>query len=248
MKREFDARMLPLPGAAEVAAHEVEVWFAPVALSDGSSVCGDWILSQDERTRAKSMAPIPRRRFMETRTLLRKLLSAYLGVEPRAIKFAYGQRGKPVLAKRHSARNLHFSVSHTQTAAVFAFGRSALGVDIEGQRGIPNLEALARRFLAIGEIKALRSLPETEKEEAFLNCWTRKEAYAKALGEGIAMGFRNFEVTVSTGRGTALLGPDGNPDPSWAIRDLYPASGIAGALAVNRPDCLLWCWQLEPAA
>ena len=137
-------------------------------------------------------------------------------------------------------------MSHTRTAAVLAFGRSPLGVDIEGRRGIPNLEALARRFLAPGEIEALLSLPATEKEEAFLHCWTRKEAYAKALGEGIAMGFRNFEVTVATGRETALLGPDGNPDPRWAIRDLYPASGVAGALAVNRPDCLLWCWQLGP--
>ena len=246
MKLGFDARSLPPPGAADLSAQDVEVWFAPLGPAEGSSASDDRVLSEDERSRAGSMAPIPRRRFVATRTLLRRLLSAYLGIEASVIQISYGHRGKPILAASHAASGLHFSVSHTRAAAIFAFGPSPLGVDIERRRAIQNLKALARRFLAPGEIEALRSLPATQKEEAFLTCWTRKEAYAKALGEGIAMGFRNFEVAVATRYGSALLGTDGKPDPDWAIRDLQPATGIAGALAVSQPNCLLWCWQLEP--
>ena len=175
---------------------------------------------------------------------MRRLLSAYLGIEARAIEIAYGHRGKPFLVTARGASGLQFSVSHTQAAAIFAFGRFALGVDIEGRRRIRNLEALASRFLAPGELEALRPLTAKQQEVAFRKCWTRKEAYAKALGEGIAMGFRSFEVTVATGRETAVLGPDGAPNSEWSIRDLYPETGIAGAVAVNQPDCLLWCWRL----
>lgn len=247
MRLTFDSRALPLPGTAELASHEAEAWLAELDLELGTSEENISILSKDEVERASGMATIPRRRMIKTRVALRRVLSSYLGAEAGSIEFAYGARGKPRLAGEHASSGLHFNVSHTIDRAIIAVGGSPLGIDIESPRKIRDIDALAAHFFASGEILALRSLPASQREQAFRRCWTRKEAYAKALGGGIAMGLRSFEVAVTPNRGTALLGQDGRPDPHWTIRELYPEPGLVGTLAINQPDCLLWCWKVTPS-
>lgn len=248
MKLAFDSRVLPSPGSAELALREVEVWLAKHDLESGVQEGDTAVLRPDEVARASGMATIPRRQFVKTRAVLRRVLSSYSGIDAACFRFAYGPRGKPRLAPEHAASELHFSVSHSGDWAVIAVGRSPLGIDIEARRTVRDVDALASRFLAPGEARALRCVPALHREPVFLRFWARKEAYAKALGEGIAIGFRTFDLAVSPTSGTVLLGRDGAPDPEWILRDLSPGPGLVGALAVRQPDCTLWCWKLATSA
>ena len=184
--------------------------------------------------------------MVASRCFLRRLLAAYLGGPARRIAFSYGRRGKPRLAGVHSRSGLHFNMAHTAGHAIVAVGLARIGVDLEARRVLRNPLALAERFFAPAEARALREVPPAAQAAAALRFWTRKEAYAKAVGGGIAMGLRSFELRAAPGLETAVLGPDGRPDPDWTLRDLHPSGGLSGALAVNQPDCALLCWQAEP--
>ena len=236
---------MPPAGKAQLAAEEVEVWLVEHDLRCDAPEADGAVLCPDEIARAKLMSPIPRRRFVKTRAVLRRVLSAYTGVGAASIRFAYGARGKPRLVPERAIPGLHFSVSHASDRAIIAVGRSTLGVDIENRRAVRDVDGLASRFLAPREVQALRRVPAARREQAFLRLWTQKEAYAKALGEGIAMGFRSFDIAVKPSQGAVLLGRDGNPDRGWTIRDLIPEPGMVGSLAVSRPGCALWCWKLQ---
>ncbi len=243
MKLTFDVRTIPSEQTAKLAEQEAEAWLAELETSDADTS----ILSEDEIARASDMAPGPSRRMIKTRCLLRRVLSWYLGTGPGDIEFDYGPKGKPRLAGEHASSGFHFSVSHTRDRAIIGIGRSPLGIDIESRRTIRDIGALAARFFAPGEARALHCVPAPQRELAFLRYWTRKEAYAKATGDGIAMGLRNFEVASIPSRGLVLLGRDGNPDHGWTIRELHPEPGLVGALAMSQPDCSLWCWKVKPS-
>ena len=222
------------------------MWLVPLELSGDASDASAALLSEDEAVRARGMAAAPRRRYTASRVALRRLLDAYLRVGPGNIQFRYGPRGKPELARDRSGTHPRFNVSHSGDWALVGVGLSPLGVDIESTRERPNAESVARRFFSASENETLSQLPTTLRNEAFLRCWTRKEAYAKAVGEGVAIGFRDFEVGADPRREPALIRSDGTHDPEWAIRDLHPGSGLVGAIAVNRRDCTLRCWKLVP--
>ena len=246
MKLQFDARPLPSPGRAEVCGQEVEIWLVDLDLVRDPAGRDLSILSADEIARADLMAPAPRRRMVASRCFLRRVLAAYLGGKARQIAFSYGPQGKPGLAGTHSRSGLHFNMSHTANSAIVAVGHARLGVDLEARRALRDPAALARRFFAPSEARALCAVPPSDQSRAVLRFWTRKEAYAKAVGGGIATGLRSFELQAVPGLATALLGPDGLPDPDWTLRDLFPRHGLLGSLAVNQPDCARLCWRAEP--
>lgn len=157
------------------------------------------------------------------------------------------------MAGEHAESGIRFNVSHSADWAVVAIGRCRLGIDIEMHREARGVDRLAERFFTNGEALALRRVSREFRQVAFLDCWTRKEAYSKALGDGIAMTLKSFETAVTPTRGAVLLTTDGRPDPEWTIRQLRPKSNLACALAARLPDCTLWCWEipigaLEPGA
>lgn len=245
MKLEFDARPLPSPGRADLLAREVDVWLARLELAREPAGRDLSILSEDEIARADSMARAQRRRMVASRCFLRRLLAAYLGGKAQRIAFSYGPHGKPRLAGAHSRSGVHFNMAHTADHAIVAVGLARLGVDIEARRALPDPLALADRFFAPGEARALRNVPPSGQADAVMRIWTRKEAYAKATGGGIAMGLRSFEITCDPRIETALLGENGLREPAWTVRDLLPGDGLFGALAVNQPECALLCWRAE---
>jgi 4'-phosphopantetheinyl transferase len=202
------------------------------------------LLSPDERERAaRFQFELHRRRFVVARGLLRSILGSYLGVRPDGLRFAYGPRGKPRLEMPPST--LRFSVAHSQDLALLAFSHDReLGVDVEAIRHIQDAEGIARRFFSASESVALAALPAFLKMQGFFNGWTRKEAFIKATGEGLAFPLDQFDVALAPGQPARLLrlgwsdGANG-----WTLRDLEPAPGYAAALAFRGQDVQIECWR-----
>jgi len=143
------------------------------------------LLTRDEQERAARFRfPHLRSSFVLARGALRILAGGYLNTDPAGIRFQYGPKGKPCLA---GAARLRFNVSHSGALALFAFTLDVeIGVDVEEIRPMPDLQQIAAGYFSAAEAAELVALPAERREAAFFRCWTRKEAYVKALGEGLS--------------------------------------------------------------
>ena len=145
-------------------------------------------LSDDERARAARFHfQRDAIRFAAGRVALRAGLAECLGVEPGLVSFRYGPYGKPELAPPLDRSGLRFNASRSQGLGLFAVTRDRrVGVDIERVRPLPDLDEIAERTLSPVERRRLHRLPPTERLADFFRCWTRTEAYLKAIGTGLA--------------------------------------------------------------
>lgn len=216
---------------------EVHLWRLDLAaVADGEL---RWLkmLSPDEQTRAARFHfARDRRRFASTRAVLRTLLSAYLGSEPQKVTFAYAGRGKPSLKSQNSAESMEFNVSHSADVALLAFARGRrLGVDVEQIRDNLDPLAIARRYFSAPEQSQLAALAPDERYAGFFRCWTRKEAYIKALGDGLSLPLDSFDVSLKARDQNALLGCriDGTDITMWRLEDIEVGKGYASALCVQ---------------
>jgi 4'-phosphopantetheinyl transferase len=214
---------------------EVHVWSASLEPDTAVLERLEQVLSEDERARARRFRfERDRRRYVAGRGLLRTLLADYLGTVPQGVQLRYGPYGKPCLA---DSAGLSFNLAHSGARALYAFGRRMqIGIDLELVRAEPSRELVAEHFFTSAEVAALRSLPSDLQPEAFLRCWTRKEAYIKARGEGVSLPLHDFEVTLSPGEPPALVRTAwSRTEPrDWHLYDLsdsYP--GCAAAVAVR---------------
>ena len=231
--------------SSNVAASNSEVHVWRVQLDDALAVEMGSILSPDESARAARFHfGRDRNRFIVARGSLRLLLGSYLDLAPGAVSFCYSSYGKPALSDANSG--ITFNLSHANELALIAVTRDRqIGVDIEFIRLDFASEKIAARFFSPQEVEVLRELPEPQHAEAFFTCWTRKEAYIKALGEGMSMPLNQFNVSLAPGSPAALLGNLRNPAEvsRWSLHDLSPAPGYVAALAVEGPSCQLKCWH-----
>lgn len=220
--------------ALELAGDEVHIWSA--ALDRPVSPYYS-LLAADERNRAgRFHFKKDRNRFIVRRGILRILLGCYLGVEPERVQFTYGKNDKPALADDLNRNKIHFSLSHSEGLAVYAFTHlGEIGVDIERIRDITNTMQIAGRYFSSGESKTLGILPGSRKKQGFYNCWTRKEAFVKATGDGLSCPLDDFEVSLEPGEPARLIsiGNDPGAAAGWSMYDIGLPSGFAGALAVR---------------
>jgi len=226
----------PGPSPAGLRPDEVVVFRAPLDEAAAPSLAP--LLSREEEARAARFAfPRERARFTVSRGRLRLLLGRLAGVEPMDLAIETTPGGKPRLAGEAGAR-LRFSVSHSGAlwACATALGRE-VGLDLEEIRTDREIDRLAERTFAPAEAAAIRALPEGERAAAFHRCWTRKEAWLKARGSGIAdaIPLDSFEVEVRPGQPARVLAT--RPDPSdaarWSLHDLDLGPGFAGAACVE---------------
>ncbi len=195
---------------------------------------------------ARLRDPGDRARSLVSRGLLREFLSGYLGVPPREVSFRYGVNGKPALSGPQGEGGIHFNVSHSGALALFAFARDVeVGVDVEALRPLPDLEAVATRFFSEAEVGSLMGLPPERRELGFYNAWTRKEAFVKAIGEGLSHPLRDFDVTLEPGEPARLqrLARDDAGPERWSLVHLEPAPGFVGAVALPAPRHRVRCWS-----
>ena len=209
------------------------------------------LLSPDEAERAgRYHFARDRDRFVAARGLLRSILGAYVGFAPERIAFRYGARGKPWLVSQITTADLRFNVSHSDGLALYAICRGRdVGVDVERVKPVADAERIAERFFSAREGAALRRLPPRERERAFFACWTRKESYIKATGDGLTCPLDAFDVSFLPGRAARLERVEGDPLEAarWSLAELCPAVGYEAALAVAGPLGKLSCWECVPA-
>ena len=197
------------------------------------------LLSEEQERAARFKFPGPRNQYLISRALLRRALGRYLKIEGHEVRFRTATNGKPELA---AASDLRFNLSHTQGATVFAITRKRhVGVDVERMRKDTNAMELAERFFSRPEVRWLRSQPGSEVIASFFSCWTAKEAYIKAQGEGLSMPLSSFGVVPSpAGAGSKLqLEVYDDPEESkrWFMWRLDIGPDLRAALAVDGESC-----------
>ena len=228
----------------------VHVWQASLHVSASYLRTFESMLTADELARAERFYfQKHREHFIAGRGLLRNILSRYLDREPGQLRFRYNSYGKPDLIEETGTEGLCFNLSHSHGIALYAVTRNReIGIDIEYFRPDVEAEKLAERFFSPREAAVLRSLPEHLRREGFFNCWTRKEAYIKAEGEGMSIPLSAFDVSLTPDEPAALLRSQRSPQETarWSLQALSPEPGYAAALAVKGHDWELKCWQWVP--
>jgi 4'-phosphopantetheinyl transferase len=226
---------------------EVQLWRV-----DLEALCGEesrWlkVLSSDESTRASRYHfARDRQRFVASRAWLRIILASYLATDASSLIFSYSKKEKPSLSPAYTENGITFNVSHSGGIALLAFARRReIGVDVEEVRHNSDLEAIARRFFSAHEQKQLAALSNDEKVDAFFRCWTRKEAYIKATGDGLSLPLSQFDVSLVPAETNALLAtrPDGSEAEKWLLREVTAGSGYVAALCARGRDWKLKHWK-----
>jgi 4'-phosphopantetheinyl transferase len=225
---------------------DVHVWAAVLEASPETLNRFAATLSSTESERAARFRfERDRRRFIVGRGMMRAILGGYLSADSRAIEFACGPRGKPTLAGPFAEGGLHFNLAHSEELALLAVTRAGpVGVDVERIRETAEAQELAARFFSARETAALQGLAAEQKAAAFFNLWTRKEAWLKATGEGIAHSLHRVEVSFLPEEPARLvnLPADLAGNTRWTLHDLAPAPCFAAALAVAAKQVRIHCW------
>lgn len=206
-------------------------------------------LSPEERERAERLRfEKDRRHFIVARGTLRALLGRVLRAEPAGLSFVYEAYGKPALSRVEGRESIHFNVSHSGGLALYALARDRrVGLDVERVRADFAPEQIAEQFFSEDEVRRLRALPAALRAEGFFNCWTRKEAYIKARGEGLSFPLERFAVSLSPHEPARLLSVGGSTREAerWSLRRLRPGVGYVGAVAAEGRGWRLECWEWD---
>lgn len=235
------------PRERSLTMGEVQIRAAVLDRSDTARRALGRHLSADELRRlARLRRPLDQARSLVCRGLLRELLSDHLEVPPGEVSFRYGEHGKPALAGEQAQSGIRFNVSHSGALALFAFALDVeVGVDVEARRPLPDLMEVATRFFSESEVRSLLDLPSRRRQAGFYNAWTRKEAFVKAMGDGLTHSLSDFDVTLKPGDPVRLLRLAGDRElrVRWSLEHLEPAPGFVGAVALPAPHMRVRCWS-----
>ena len=230
---------------------EAHVWRIRLDVSGSMIRSLFGLLSPDETERASRFRfDEHRRRFIARRGVRRVVLGRYLSVAPSAIRFCDGEHGKPMLDVPNGETPIQFNASHSgELALVAVTRRRRVGVDLEQVCPQRVEESLPQRFFAANEAAAMAGLPPDQKIDGFFSCWTRKEAFVKATGQGLSAPLDRFEVSLVPGQPARLLAIDKRAfsDSPWTLHHLCPAQGYAGALVVEGGNCRVLRFEYDGA-
>ncbi|MFI5268721.1 MAG: 4'-phosphopantetheinyl transferase family protein [Chloroflexota bacterium] len=221
------------------AAHELHLWRAPLDVDPSllARLAACLSLGELERS-ARLRQDLDRTRFIAARGWLRMLLARYLESAASGVKLTEGPHGKPRLASGPGW--LRFNLSHSDRIAVYAVARDReVGVDVERLRSVFPIAEVARHYYSPRELSDLATLPERNRSRAAFDCWTRKEAYLKALGVGLAEGLAEFDVMVRPGERVRMHDSwaDRAGGRQWSLDSFDAGPGYAAAVAVEGDGC-----------
>ncbi len=227
---------LPRPG-------EVHLWRLDLRADGAELECCRGLLTEQEIQRASRFRfDRHRRRFSVRRAQLRLLLASYLGIEPQAVEFRIGEREKPFLTEeltRGLAEPLEFNLSDSEDVAFVGFKVGVeLGVDVEIVRPMPDARSISRSFFAEHEQQVLAEEADGEVDATFFRCWTRKEAYIKAVGQGLAVPLDSFTVTMKKQDPARFLqfADQVGEEEHWTLEHLEPEPSIFVAVAARQQN------------
>jgi len=227
---------------------EVHLWRTQLDVPAEQLPALESVLSAAELARAnRFLFEHDRRRFVAARAALRSILGRCTGTDARAIEFSYSALGKPGFAGAWERIGIRFNLSHSHALALIAVTRErAVGVDVEYLGRNVSHEAIAERFFSDRERRDLASFALALRKRAFFDCWTRKEAFIKASGEGLFRGLTTFDVSLEPGAGARQLTVRNDPEDAsrWKLLALEPALEFTGAVVVDgrleRLTCFEW--------
>jgi 4'-phosphopantetheinyl transferase len=220
-----------------VPAGRVDVW--RVRLDEAAATDSEAsVLSPDEIARASRFHfEKDRIYFTRCRSVLRHLLAGYLRIPATEIRFEYLPGGKPQLAAEQNPLALQFNVSHSANMALIAVGsENRLGVDIERIHDDIDTTSLAERFFSLRERAGLQTLPDHLRVPGFFACWTRKEAFLKATGDGLSFPLADFSVSTHPDLDPELeeIKGDAEAGKQWFLADLSVVDGYRATVALDR--------------
>ena len=205
------------------------------------------ILDETQRARAdRFVFEKDRKRFVASHALTRQFIANCLECEPASVEFDTDFNGKPFLV--NAPDDMRFNISHTSDRAMIAIAwGQEVGIDIEKHRPL-NVMELAQRFFAPGEVLDLVSAPPREQLSAFFRCWTRKEAFVKALGKGLFLPLDQFRVSFLNSDSNPLLLDcefDRTLVEKVRIVDLPVPDGYSAALAAGADPWTVVKWRVD---
>lgn len=194
------------------------------------------LLSADELKRANRFRfEKDKNHFITGRGLLRIILSRYLDESPAGINFSYHEKGKPYLKDN----SLKFNLAHSGGKAVYALTmNNELGIDLEIMKELPDALDIASRFFSESEVSEFKNVSVENVKTAFFNCWTRKEAFIKAIGEGLSYPLADFSVTLKPGDEPKFLWIKNDPDEvnKWSLININAHDNFISSLAIKTSD------------
>jgi 4'-phosphopantetheinyl transferase len=230
-KVQVPTRPHPVP---ILSANEVHLWTLPHGTQEIAEYTS--LLNDAEMERARRFRfPALFERFVADHGRLRLLLAAYLDADPQRLEFVFNEQGKPRLSGPDC--RLRFNMSHTRGLTMIAVCLDAeLGIDVEALRPVEDRDDIAARHFSPIERRSLQAEPEADRDLAFLRCWTRKEAYVKARGEGLSLPLDGFAVTLDGKHRAALVhcSWDEHEPYRWMIEHLQPMPGYIGAIVIEQ--------------
>lgn len=228
-----------LPDAPHLLDGDVHLWHLPLDAPIYSPATLRSFLASDELDRARQLVfQRDRDHFVAARGCLRVILARYAGLRPHEVQFGYGLHGKPYLLGDESEGGLSFNLSHTRGMALCAVTRNRqVGVDVEQVRPEVDILGIARSTFSPREHAQLAALPPEQRVDAFYACWTRKEAYIKARGEGLSYPLDAFDVSFEPDAPARLLhSTEGQSERGrWIMHEIEAGPGYAAAVVVERP-------------
>ena len=229
----------------------IDVWRLDLTVTEE-----DWtLLSWDESERAdRIVVEVKRAQKASSRAQLRRILSRYVDVEPRSLRFEYGEHGKPELSEQGRSglpehTDLSFNLSHSEKVGLVGVTDGVrIGVDVEQLRVGRDFSGLANRFFSAEESAALHQLSEPARPAAFYRAWTRKEAYLKALGTGLSFPSNGFTIDYTVeGPGCVTATDVPGDDPAiWHFADVQLGPDFAGAICFEGPERSIRWWRSAP--
>jgi 4'-phosphopantetheinyl transferase len=212
----------------------LDLWYVDLDVTADALHCFRQVLSCDELARAERFhSDLHRARYIVGRATLRRVLAGRLGCSPAAIRLSYGRNGKPMLEGGRG--HVEFNLAHSGGDAVIALADgAAVGVDIELYRPISDVESLARLVFSDVERRELKLAPDPAS--AFLNGWTRKEAYVKALGMGLTAPLKEITVSLSDRAALFSTGLQDQSVTNWRLLNVpHPRAVVALAVGSTAP-------------
>jgi 4'-phosphopantetheinyl transferase len=236
------------PGNFTLAVNEVHVWCTSLDISPPDLGRLRSIISPDELARAERYyRRVDSVRFIARRGCLREMLGCYLETDAAELRFSYSGHGKPMLEEQAGQPSINFNLSHSQGLALYAVTSGQyVGIDLEHIRDDFDRERIAAHAFSAEEREALMTLSASQRRVGFFHCWTQKEAYIKATGEGLSRPLDGFDVSLAPDQPARLLADRTDPTAvqRWLLYNLCPAPGFAAALAVEARDSpAVMCWR-----
>lgn len=240
------------PDVLTLQPRQVDIWRIHLDPGLDSVKPFESTLSADETRRASSFRfDQDRNRYVLAHYSLRRVLGRYLNAEPAQLEFTIDPNGKPALR----THKLEFNLSHSGSFALAAVtAHRPIGVDVERMREAISSHSIARQYFSPVEVAELETVPSEQRELAFFTCWTRKEAFIKALGLGLSLPLDSFDVSLTPNEPAILRAVRPQPQEAerWILRSLDVAPRYAGAVAVQNADAKnrdlefrLWDWEYK---